>query len=138
MIKLTFLLLIFISCHSSQKFAREHTPPLLISATRASWTAGHMSGGRGVDFTFQLLHTPDSGFQWKYFLSADRKLELTVAEQSGDTLWLNAYWLSNTDKDFKTERIPDFSTGILHYNYLNINRHLPVTHIEKIQAPFRP
>ena len=112
--------------------------PRLLSAEQERWSAGHRSGGQGVNFYFTLL-SADADIQWREFESAGRTFALSI-ESSGpaDTLRLQATWLSAIDSAYAEEGVPDFQQGLLLYEDAGGRHSISVPQLSKRESRPRP
>lgn len=136
---LTILILALIfACKSSSSAQNSHTPPLLLSATKESWVAGHRSGGRGADFVLTLKVPAGSEYTWKSLESSGRSLALQADENSGDTITLRAAWHSGTDSKYEEEGVPEFLSGEIIYSRQNQEYRLKIPEFTVLKSIPRP
>jgi hypothetical protein len=138
---LSLLCLLFgISCSASKKTNAQGSCAVvtLIQAHQEPWTAGHRSGGLGADFQIIIRIQPEKAYDWESLETGNKHLQIRRSEVSGDTCTLYASWLSNTDKEYQTQGKPDFSSGILHYQYQSRKYNLVIPAYHIIQSPPRP
>ncbi|NBV13297.1 MAG: hypothetical protein EBS07_04410 [Sphingobacteriia bacterium] len=129
-----------ISCQTKSTLQKSDSEIRLLSAEKNYWTAGHRSGGRGVEFTLQVLNTGKELPKWESLETGGRMLSIQQSsDASTDTLILTATWLSSTDEKYATEGIPNFHNGILRYQYPSMgSKYLKIDTFNLIQTPPRP
>jgi hypothetical protein len=106
---------ILLSCKSKQSTHKSLSSPQLLSATKELWSAGHRSGGRGVEFEILLKIELKNEYMWQELTSSDRSLEIRKVSISGDTCILKTGWLSNTDEKYASEGVPAFTQAQLKF-----------------------
>lgn len=132
------LLVALPSCKASGKRKPDEPAPVLVRATREAWTAGHRSGGRGVEFRIYLTGKSLDTYSWNSLETGGKQLELRTAPLSGDTIELQATWLSNTDPAYPNQGIPEFSSGRLQFSRNQKTYFLDIPAFEILKGPPRP
>jgi hypothetical protein len=128
------------ACQTKATLQKSDSEIRLLSAEKTYWTAGHRSGGRGVEFTIKVLNTSKELPKWESLETGGRILSILQSpDASTDTFILTATWLSSTDEKYSSEGIPNFHNGILRYQYpLMGSQHLKIDTFNLIQSPPRP
>lgn len=132
------LLVALPACKASGKRKSDEPAPVLVRATREAWTAGHRSGGRGVEFRIYITGKSLDSYSWNSLESGGKQLELRIAPPSGDTLELQATWLSNTDPDYPNQGVPEFSSGRVQFSRNQKTYFLDIPAFEIVKGPPRP
>lgn len=132
------LLLALPGCKASGNRKSDDPAPVLVRATREAWTAGHRSGGRGVEFRIYLTGKSPDTYSWESLESGGKTLEIRKMPAEGDTTILQATWLSNTDPDFNDKGVPDFSSGRVQFSRNQKTYYLDIPAFEILKGPPRP
>jgi len=129
---------ILLSCKSKQSTHKTLSSPHLLSATKELWSAGHRSGGRGVEFEIILKIDLKNKYLWQELISSDRSIEIGKISISGDTCILKAGWLSNTDEKYASEGVPAFNQAQLKFQQNGKPVILDIPELNTITSKPRP
>jgi len=139
----TIILLIIIAnlslaCKSRQQAHKTSNTPEFLFATKEPWSAGHRSGGRGVEFRIYTRIDKKNEFVWKELQASDRVMEINSITISGDTCSIHAGWLSNTDDRYASEGVPEFSSAQLKFLKNGKEQSLEIPEFKLITSRPRP
>lgn len=138
-VQLGFVLIVVISCKSRQQHTYKTTStPEFLFATKEPWTAGHRSGGRGVEFKIYTRIDLKNEFVWTELQASDRVMEINTATHAGDTCIIHAGWLSNTDNRYESEGVPEFNSAQLKFLKNGKNQILEIPEFKIITSKPRP
>ncbi len=129
---------ILLSCKSKQSTHKSFSSPQLLSATKELWSAGHRSGGRGVEFEIILKIDLKNEYLWQGLIASDRSLEIGKISISGDTCVVKAGWLSNTDEKYVSEGVPEFTQAQLKFQQNGKSVILDIPEFNTITSKPRP
>jgi hypothetical protein len=129
---------ILLSCKSKQSSHKSTPSPQILSSTKVLWSAGHRSGGRGVEFELILKIDLKNEYIWQELISSDRSIEIGKISISGDSCILKAGWLSNTDEKYASEGVPEFTQAQLKFQQNGKPAILDIPEFKVITSKPRP
>lgn len=132
------LITLSLACKSSQQAHKTTNTPEFLFATKELWSAGHRSGGRGVEFRIYTKIDLKNEFKWTELLASGRVMEINTITLSGDTCILHAGWLSNTDDRYASEGVPEFNSAQLKFLKNGKEQSLEIPEFKVITSKPRP
>lgn len=132
------LITLSLACKPKQQARKTGNTPQFLYATKELWSAGHRSGGRGVEFRIYSRIDLKNEFVWTELHASDRVMEINSITISGDTCSIHAGWLSNTDDRYASEGVPEFSSAQLKFLKNGKEQSLEIPEFKVITSKPRP